>query len=256
MDMNFHDCTTFRLPFVEKDWHEWIDEIAAAAQDRHVEFSQAHGPFYNFCDKTYADRCWHDEMIYRSIECAEILSIPWVVFHAGTDFEAADSFRSSMKKNIEYFLPLLDHAERHHVGIAIENLWDLNIAPKKRFTASAEELVELVDRLDRPNLGICFDVEHAAIMKQDIPGQLRLIGERLKATHVSDVIDPASDHMLPFYGTIDWQGFMKSLREIRYGGDLTYEIHRYTAGVPDPLLPAALRYSFDVGMYLLTLGTE
>ena len=253
MDMNFHDCTTFRKPFVEPGWRQWIEEIRAAAYIHQVEFSQGHAPFYNFCDPGYDKREWHDRMIYRAVDCAQILGIPWLVIHAGTDFTAADSFASSKRINREYLLPLLEYAERQGVGIAVENLWDLNIAPLKRYTASAEELVELVDSLGAPNAGICFDVEHAAIMRQDVPGQLRLIGDRLKATHVSDVINTDSDHMLPFSGRVDWPSFMMALREIGYQGEDTYEIHRYTASTPDELVPAALAYSVEVGRYLLSL---
>lgn len=43
-------------------------------------------------------------------------------------------------------------------------------------------------------------VEHAAIMRQDVPSRLRLIGSRLKATSVSDVINTDSDHRIPFLG--------------------------------------------------------
>lgn len=253
MDMNFHDCTTFCTPFVGPQWRQWIEEIRAAAYMHQVEFSQGHAPFYNFCDPNYDKREWHDRMIYRSVDCARILGIPWLVIHAGTDFTAADSFALSKRINRGYLLPLLEYAERQGVGIAVENLWDLNIAPLKRYTASAEELVDLVDSLGAPNVGICFDVEHATIMRQNVPNQLRLIGERLKATHVSDVINTDSDHMLPFSGQTDWPSFMAALKEIHYGGDFTYEIHRYTASMPDALVPAALAYSVEVGQYLLSL---
>lgn len=253
MDMNFHDCTTFRKPFVEPQWRQWIEEIRAAACMHQVEFSQGHAPFYNFCDPHYDKREWHDRMIYRAVDCARILGIPWLVIHAGTDFAAADSFAASKRINRDYFLPLLKYAERQGVGIAVENLWDLNIAPLKRYTASAEELVDLVDSLGAPNAGICFDVEHATIMRQDVPSQLRLIGSRLKATHVSDVINTDSDHLIPFSGRTDWPAFMAALKEIGYRGDLTYEIHRYTASMPDALVPAALAYSVEVGQYLLSL---
>ena len=253
MDMNFHDCTTFQKPFVGPQWRQWIEEVHTAACMHQVEFSQGHAPFYNFCDPHYKNREWHDRMIYRAVDCARILGIPWLVIHAGTDFAAADSFAASKRINRGYFLPLLEYAERQGVGIAVENLWDLNIAPMKRYTASAEELVDLVDSLGAPNVGICFDVEHATIMQQDVPSQLRLIGNRLKATHVSDVINTDSDHLIPFSGRADWSAFMTALKEIEYQGDLTYEIHRYTASMPDALVPAALAYSVEVGQYLLSL---
>ena len=46
----------------------------------------------------------------------------------------------------------------------------------------------------------------------------------------------------------------KLLKEIEYSGDFTYEIHRYTSQIPDALVPAALKYSVEVGNYLLSLA--
>lgn len=257
MDLNFHDCTTFRLPFTGDAWQAWLETITKAAEEAHITFSQAHGPFYNFCDDTYAEKEWHDRMIFRALDCAAALHIPWVVFHAGTDFQAVNSFKSSRKKNREYFLPLIEYAEARGVGIAIENLWDLNIAPKKRYTASAEELVELVDSFDSPTVGICFDVEHATVMRQPVRQTLHDIGSRLKATHISDVADivtTETDHKLPFDGITNWPEVMQALAEIRYTGDFTYEAHNFTKNIPDALIPAALSYSVRVGEYLLRMA--
>lgn len=253
MDMNFHDCTTFRLPFVGEAYRPWLEGVARCAEENHVVFSQAHAPFYNFCDDGFADRERMDMLVRRSLQCAAYLGIPWVVIHAGTDFGASDWHRTSFEKNLRCFRPLVEEAEKLGVGIAIENLWDLNIAPRRRYTAQAEEVLELVEALGSDRVGICCDVEHAVIMDQDAGDMLRLFGRRLKATHISDVINVDSDHMLPFSGKTEWAPIMAALREIGYQGDFTYEIHRYTAGMPDEVVPAALAYSVAVGNYLLSL---
>lgn len=74
---------------------------------------------------------------------------------------------------------MIEYAAKNNVGIAIENLWDLNIAPLRRYTTTAEELVDLVDALhmDYENVGICWDVEHADIMKQTQVPALKMIGK-------------------------------------------------------------------------------
>ena len=256
MDMNFYDCTTFKLPFITEQWEKWIYGILETAQDSQIQFSQGHANFYNFCDPDAENKEFLDRMVLRSIDCASILGIPWLVIHAGTDFASPTLVRSSKEKNIEYFKPVLEYAKKRHVGIAIENLWDLNIAPLRRYTTTAEELVDLVDslRMDFNNVGICWDVEHADIMKQAQEPALRMIGSRLKATHISDNVGIDYDHVLPYSGYTGWEAFMKILKEIKYSGDLTYEIHRYTSQLPDPLVPAALRYSVEVGNYLLSLA--
>lgn len=253
MDMNFHDCCTFRNEFVTEGYEAWLEEVARCAREWGVSFSQAHAPFYNFCDGGFDRREEMDELIRRSVRCAARLGIPWLVIHAGTDFAAADWRKKSLEKNLRYFRPLLDYAAGEGVGLAIENLWDLNIAPRRRYTAQPEELLELVDRLDSPMAGVCCDVEHAAIMGQDPAAVLRLLGGKLRATHISDFINIDSDHLLPFNGRVQWAPVMEALREVGYAGDFTYEIHRYTATLPDALAQDALAYSVKVGEYLLSL---
>ena len=61
------------------------------------------------------------------------------------------------------------------------------------------------------------------------------------------------DHILPFFGGIDWKEMVGILREIGYGGDFTYEIHRYTSKIPEELVDAALEYSVKTGEYLLSM---
>ncbi len=255
MDMNFHDCTTFRLPFTGNQWEHWIQDVKQTAEENSVEFSQAHSSFYNFCDPFAKDKEFLDQMVLRSMECAGILGVKWVVIHAGTDFASARMVADSKKKNLDYFRPVLEHAARHNVGVAIENLWELQISPKRRYTTTAEELVDLVDTLglEFPNVGICWDVEHANIMQQSQTENLKLIGNRLKATHISDNTGINNDHILPFNGITDWGEIMQALKGIGYEGDFTYEAHQCTNRLPDELLLPLLRYSVEVGNYLLSL---
>ena len=104
--------------------------------------------------------------------------------------------------------------------------------------------------------GICYDVEHAGISGLDPAKEVKLIGSRLKSTHISDYFDMKADHLLPFTGVINWKPFMKALAQIHYEGDVAFEIHRYTENTPDDLVPAAIRYSIEVGNYLLKLAQE
>lgn len=253
LDMNFHDCATFQTPFREDGWEAWTEEIQETAERCGIEFSQGHSHFYNYCDPSVPNREFLDEIIRRGIVAAGRLGIKWLVIHAGTDFGSASLVKSSREKSIEYFKPVIELAAEHHVGIAIENLWDLNISPKRRYTTTAEELVELVDSLHYDNVGICWDAEHASIMEQNQKPALRLVGDRLKATHISDHSGKHNDHILPFMGVTDWPEVMEALKEIHYRGDFTYETHRFTQGIPDGAIRAALRYSWELGNYLLSI---
>lgn len=253
MDMNFHDCVNFPTPFTTAKWEHWLHRLREVADSCGVEFSQGHSHFYNFSDQNVRNREWLDELIWRCIKGASILGIKWLVIHAATDFDSPTLVKSSKEKTIEYMRPTIEVAGQYGVGIALENLWDFNIAPKRRYTTTAEELVDLVDSLPYDNVGICWDFEHASIMKQNQEDALKLVGPRLKATHVSDFTCIENDHILPFSGKTDWIPIINALKEIDYQGDFTFEIHRYVLQTPDELVPSALRYSVKVGNYLLSL---
>lgn len=254
MDISFLDYTNFRAPFVTDEYLAWVDRALEIAAAYGIRFGQAHAPFYDFFDPSIRDREEKDRLILRSIECAGRMGVKWIAIHAGTDRSSGAMRKISLEKNLQYFLPIVDYAASQNVGIAFENLWDLNIAPKKRYTAMVEDLVELVDAFRSDTVGICFDVEHAVISGLDPVKELEVIGHRLKSTHISDCIDMAADHLLPFSGITHWQSFMEALYALGYQGDFAFEIHRYTQYMPDALVPSAITRAVEVGNYLLSLG--
>ncbi len=255
MDMSFHDCSMFPTPFQTDGWEDWLYDIRRTADRCGVTFSQGHAHFYNYCDPNLPNVAWQEELVRRSIAGAQILGIPWLATHAATDFSSPTPVADSRKKGLEYLGEHLELAKKYQVGLAVENLWEGNIAPKRRYTSFAEELVELVDLLaqDHDNVGICWDAEHTGIMHQDPMQTLRLFGSRLKTTHISDYTAIDNDHLLPFFGRINWQEVMDALRAIDYQGDFTYEIFRYTTTIPEAMIPEALRYSVKVGECLLSM---
>lgn len=256
MDLSFLDYVNFGFPIVTDHYLDWINRIHALADSYGIIFSQAHAPFYNFCDTNVPDRDFKDRMVWRSIECAGRLGVKWIAIHAGTDYDSGWMRKRSFEKNREYFLPLLEYASKCGVGIAFENLWDYNIAPRRRYTAISEDLLELVQSFDCPQAGICFDIDHAVLSGLDPVRELDVIAPLLRSTHISDCIDIKADHLLPFDGITNWKPFMQKLNAIGYQGDLAYEIHRYTQYMPDALVPSAVARAVTVGNYLLSLANE
>lgn len=253
LDMNFHDCANFPTPLLTDKWQWWVDSIADAAARYGVEFSQSHLHFYEVFSAGDVEAGEKEEIIRRCMKGSAMLGVKWAVTHAATMWNVPDLRKKSLDGNVQYFREKLEIAEALDLHIAIENLWDLNICPKRRYTSTAEELVELVDALDSERIRIAWDFEHASIMEQDQILALRMIGSRLKATHVSDHYGIQADHQIPYFGVTKWEEFLPVLKEIEYEGDFVYETHRYTQHMPDELLPGALRFSIEVGNYLLDL---
>ncbi len=256
LDMNFHDCAMFKTPMWGNEWLSFVNEVKDEAEKNGLVFGQGHSHFYNYCQKDIENKEFLDEQIRRDIVGAGILNIKWLVFHAATDWDSVTEFKSSKEKAISYFKGIVELAEKNNVGIALENLWEENIAPKRRYCSFAEELVDLVDTIDSPRVGICWDFEHSAIMKQDVRKAIKYVGKRLKATHISDYYDKVYDHVLPYNGVENVDEMLWSLAENDYQGDFSFETHRHTMNLPDELVAPAIKYSYEVGIYLVNRINE
>lgn len=257
-DLCFYDWSEPGSPFLTDEWESWIDEAANAAAKLGVTFGQCHAYTYEFLNPRYSQEelAHHELLVRRSLRCCARLGSKLCVVHPDTDYLAERPIASSREKNLMYFKRLLDDASKIGVELAIENMIDYTILPKRKFFVTPEEIVDFVDEFADSRLGVCWDFEHGDIQEFDQPAALRLLGTRLKATHVSDAASKTYEplmHVMPFFGFTRWEQIMPVLREIGYDGDFSYEAHNYTNRMPDALLPSALRFSFEIGQYLLSL---
>lgn len=258
-DLNFYDWSLPGSPFLEDGWERWGEDAADAAHRLGVRFGQCHAYFYNFLDPrlTEEQRQRHQQLQQRSLECCRRLGAHTCVLHPETVAGRVDYYQPSLQANYDYFAPLLEQLKGMGMKLALENMCDYGIAPRRKFGAYPHELVELMERFGDESIGVCWDFEHADIMEQDQPQSLRILGRHLLATHVSDTYsktDPTLMHVLPLTGTIRWQEIMPVLTEIGYTGDFAFEVHNYMNRLPDVMADTALRLAFEVGQYLLSLA--
>jgi sugar phosphate isomerase/epimerase len=101
--------------------------------------------------------------------------------------------------------------------------------------ATADALVELLDDLDMPEVGVCLDFGHAH-MQGDVVDAIESLSGVLAATHVHDNHGERDEHLAPFDGTIDWAGALTALEKIGYEGTLMLEL-----ASADPTAPALER---------------
>lgn len=257
-DLNFYDWSLPGSVFLTDDWQYWIEGVALKASQLKIEFGQCHGYFFDFLNPALSDDEYeyHKKLQQRSLECCQIVKGKVCVLHPETDRTAIDYEKKSFQSNRQYYEPLLEEAEKKNLKIAIENMCDYGIAPKRKYCADPAQLVEFVASFNSDRIGICWDFEHADIMAQDQRQSLQYIKEYLIATHVSDTYSKTDNtlmHVLPMTGTIDWHKVMVTLKEINYQGDFCYEVHNYINKLPDPAIPAALKLAYQVGQYLMTL---
>lgn len=258
-DLNFYDWALPGSPFLEDGWERWVEDAAEAAGRLGVRFGQCHAYFYNFLDPRLSEeQCLrHRQLQQRSLECCRRLGAHTCVLHPETVAGRVDYYGPSIQANYDYFAPLLEQLKGMGMKLALENMCDYGIAPRRKFGAYPQEMVELMERFGDESIGVCWDFEHADIMQQDQAQSLRILGRHLLATHVSDTYsqtDPTLMHVLPLTGTIRWQEVMPVLPEIGYEGDFAFEVHNYMNRLPDPLADTALLLAYQVGEYLMSLA--
>ncbi len=248
---------------------DWFDAKAVAillapwqraAEAAKMKWVQAHGPMFNMFSSS-PDEARARALCVPAIRACGMLGVPWMVLHPDVfpgPFDRAHR-QAILDRNVEFFRTLLPECEKAKVGIAIENIMD-SFAPWagrntiRFFGGVPEEQCAMVDALNHPLIGACWDTGHARIMKLDPRICLPALGARLKALHVQENDGKDDDHMLPFVngrGGVDWAGFAAGLRAAGYQGAMTYEVHSAFAAVPDALMDAALSYSAQIAKYLV-----
>lgn len=112
--------------------------------------------------------------------------------------------------------------------------------------------MELIDLVGADNIKVHLDTFHMNIEEDDIPGAIRLCGDKLAYMHLVD-----SNRGTPGMGHIPWLDVFKALKDIDYHGagcvetfnpqrldeiaPLTYLTRRF-ADTPEELAEQGLRY--------------
>ena len=236
-------------------WEDYVRDIALLGKRWGVEFRQSHLPYYDiFAQNDPAKIKLMEELIRRSIIASAELGVKWAVAHPGTLYSAGPCAAKSLEKNIEYYSLHLETAKKAGVGIALENDFEYQGQARRRiFGAYIPELCELADAFNDSHIGVCYDFGHANLCGGFHRENLKIIGKRLKATHVQDNHFLNDDHLMPFFGKTDWAGAMAGLAETGYDGDLTYEIQEFARYMPNELKHLAVELSVKIGNYLLEL---
>lgn len=255
-DLNFYDWSRKNSPFLTDEWETWIEEAAWTADRLGVVFGQCHGYFYDFLNPSMSaeEKKYHKMLQERSFECLKRLGAHTCVLHPETDQSGMELRKASLQANLEYLKPAAEILASMDIRLALENMCDYSIAPKRKYCACPDELMELVKSFNSGHVGVCWDFEHAEIMQQDQKACLTYIGDALFATHVSDTYSKTDNtlmHVLPMTGNIRWEEIMKALAEIHYQGDFCYEVHNFLNRLPEAVIPEAISLAYAIGKYLM-----
>lgn len=220
IDMDFcyeHEYPQSRFNLIGLDWAKRVRE---SADELGLTVHYSHAPY---------DASTHTDLVEKTLQCCQIMGVKYTVVHPifwredHTIIESIDEFIETNVRGIQQTLELY---EKYNVKALSENLlWGASI--------KAKNIDALVEAVNSPYFGWCYDTGHANAFKEPASA---LIGLRHvpEMFHIQDNnADMRDDHMIPFDGKIDWYEFMKIVKEIGYKNDFTLEAHHQSLELPD-----------------------
>lgn len=239
--LDFNGIDVLRTWLTEGQADAHLDSLATAAAAHGLKFVQSHGPMFKDLDDQSATG---DLLIDAGLRWSARLGVPWMVMHPFTVPGA--TLAENHAANLAFYRPWLPLCEELGIGLALENMAD-RFSPFRRYCSVPEELADLADSLEHPLVGLCWDTGHAHLQRLDQRVAIGSLGARLKVVHLQDNNGGGDDHIMPYHGNIKWDDVLAGLRDARFAGALTFEVHNGVRRVPDDLRDAALALLAGIG---------
>lgn len=134
----------------------------------------------------------------------------------------------------KYIMPLFEHSE-----LTAANSGDY-VAPLRAIADKAgefgimvcletiltgSELIEVLDQIDHPALSVVYDTGNRIAFDHDLPGDIRLLGNRISHVHIKDK-NIKNENVVLGTGLVNFKSVFEALADIDYDGPFTFETHR------------------------------
>jgi sugar phosphate isomerase/epimerase len=164
------------------------------------------------------DATWKQnwDNIRATAALAQQLGLKLVTFHAGflPHEEKDPSFREMLRRLAE----TADVFQAANIAVGLETGQE-----------TAPVLVQLLQKLKRPNVGVNFDPANMILYDKGNPiAALRVLGPWIRQVHIKDARRTKApgtwgEEVVAGTGEVDWPAFFATLRELNYTGDFVVE---------------------------------
>lgn len=157
------------------------------------------------------------QRLTQSLQAAARLGAHLMVVHPGYDRWRYPNLAAAWADQAAAtFAPLVTMAEQYDCRLALENIYE----------DTPSTLTTLVDRLDNPWFGHCFDIGHWRLFGTTPQNDwLTLIAPRLLHLHLHDNHGINDDHLPVGEGIIDYAPLLKLLAGLAAPPSITLEAH-------------------------------
>lgn len=183
-----------------------------------VKIWSYHLPFsnneYNISHPDQAVRDYTIKLHCELIEKAAYIGAKIAVIHPSSEPIVEELRPEYMERSKKALKLLADHAEKHGITIAVENL------PRTCLGRDTSDMTELLSADDR--LRACFDVNH--LLRDSHADMIKGIADKLVTLHISDYDFIDEVHAMPGKGYINWDELVTLLEKANYNGPFMYEV--------------------------------
>ncbi len=188
-----------------------------------------HGPLFdlNPGSQDTISRDYTKFNFMRSLNISALLKAKIVVFHLGLNPLIPQDYREVwLKTSMKTWRPVVNHARRLGITIAIENM----------FLNAPYFLRKVIEMVDSPNMQICLDVGHVNVYSVvPLEEWVDVLGKYVVKVHINDN-DAQNDLHLAFgEGNVDYSRTYRLLREKNVHALMTLEM-------TSDKLPATLKF--------------
>ncbi len=207
------------------------DEYRRALEHAELTPVQSHEPSGNALGEDFG--AYYLKKSTLAIDLAGRIGIPSITLHPGLPDKRPMTREEYLEESAKIYKQLIPLAEKYGIRLLIENLpW--RVPSEGCQTCNADELNELLDRIDHPLFGACWDVGHGNIRRLNQYEEIKKLGARLQGLHVHDNYAnrrlPNRDlHQIPFWGEVNFDAVITALKEIDYQGYFNFEVDVPTA---------------------------
>lgn len=249
--------------FFDKDMeqlYEYFSSLKQAAEKYEVSISQAHSLFPIYYHGQDGKNRYVLEVTKKMIAVCGYLNCSAIVVHPWSNPELRKE--EIRQINLDIYRKLMPAAKEYGVKVCLENLYTMYVDSYHEGSCTdAEEACWYIDTLNAEAgeeiFGFCLDVGHANMMGKNVYQYITTLGKRLTVLHINDNGGTCDGHMIPYTqrvmkghgAVVDWDGFIKGLKEIGYEGALSFETFRVTDQMPDEVLIEVLRLISAIGRY-------
>jgi len=246
---------------------EYYDRTKKAMKENNLVYSQWHGIFPMYYPDNEARTEYVLQITDKIIALCAYMDCPAIVMHAWTGEYLTKE--EEMDINLNLYRRMIPAAKKHGVKICLENLYArYGSEPVEGACGDAREAVQYIDILNEEAgeevFCFCLDTGHANMAGKNLYQYIKTLGKRLQYLHIHENAKSNDDHMIPYTqldqgnrkANINWDEFLRGLKEVGYQGDLCFETLRGITVLPKELRQDGVKFISAIGRYFRKRLTE